>query len=157
MRRLLDSRDSLDKLFCDASSSLATLERSHRFTMSELYHHRDELRVSQTKVSRLNKLLYSKDSVIKELCASKKLVSQVMEIARRNIKVLEDDHGIMKAMCDKVMDKPVRAGRILTKRPGVVMPEDIVADVLDASASVSKPSSSGDPAGKVSYKNAPVQ
>jgi hypothetical protein len=46
MRRLLDSRDSLDKLYCDASSSLTTLDRSHRFTMSELDHHRDELRVS---------------------------------------------------------------------------------------------------------------
>jgi hypothetical protein len=46
MRRLLDSRDSLDKLYHDASSSLTTLERSHRFTMSELDHHRDELRVS---------------------------------------------------------------------------------------------------------------
>jgi hypothetical protein len=44
MRRLLDSRDSLDKLYRDASSSLTTLERSHRFTMSELDHHRVELR-----------------------------------------------------------------------------------------------------------------
>jgi hypothetical protein len=43
--------------------------------MLELDHHRDELRASQTKVSWLNKLLSSKDSVIKELCASKKLVS----------------------------------------------------------------------------------
>jgi hypothetical protein len=45
MRRLLDSRDSLDKLYHDASSSLTTLERSHRFTMSELYSHKDELKV----------------------------------------------------------------------------------------------------------------
>jgi hypothetical protein len=57
MQRLLDSRDSLDKLYRDASNSLTTLERSHRFTMSKLDRHRDELRVSQTKVSRLNKLL----------------------------------------------------------------------------------------------------
>jgi hypothetical protein len=75
MRRLLDSHDSLDKLYRDASSSLTTLERSHRFTMSELDRHRDELRVSQTEVSQLNKLLPSRDSVIKELRASKKLVS----------------------------------------------------------------------------------
>jgi hypothetical protein len=108
-------------------------------------------------VLRLNKLLSSKDSVIKELCALKKLVSQELEIAHLNIKVLEDNHGIMKEMCDKAMDKAVRAGRILTKRPGVVVPEDIVADVLAASAGVSKPSSSGDPASKVSYENAPVQ
>jgi hypothetical protein len=43
------------------------------------------------------------------------------------------------------------------KRPGVVVPEDIVADVLAASAGVSKPSSSGDPAGKVPFKNALAQ
>jgi hypothetical protein len=65
MRRLLDSRDSLDKLYRDVSSSLTTLERSHRFTMSELDHHRVELRAFQTEVSRLSKLLSSKDSVIK--------------------------------------------------------------------------------------------
>jgi hypothetical protein len=43
--------DSLDKLYHDASSSLTTLEWSHRFTISELYRHRDELRVSQTELS----------------------------------------------------------------------------------------------------------
>jgi hypothetical protein len=43
------------------------------------------------------------------------------------------------------------------KRPGVVVPEDIVADVLAASAGVSKPSSSSDPAGKVPFKNALAQ
>jgi chromosome segregation ATPase len=157
MRRLLDSRDNLDKLYYDASSSLTTLERSHRFTMSELDRHRDELRVSQTKLSQLNKLLSSKDSVIKELRASKKLFLQELEITHRDIKVLEDDHGIMKAMCDKAMDKAIRDGRILMKRPGVVVPEDIVADVLAVSAGMSKPSPSGDPASKVPYKNAPAE
>jgi hypothetical protein len=124
--------------------------------MSELDHHRDELRASESEVSWLNKLLSSKDSVIKELCASKKLVSQELEIARHDIKALEDDRSIMKAMCYKAMDKAVHAGRILMKTPGVVVPEDIVADVLAVSAGVSKPSSSGDPAGKVPYKNAPA-
>jgi chromosome segregation ATPase len=157
MRRILDSCESLDKLYRGASSSLTTLERSHRFTMSELDHHRDELRVSQTEMSRLNQLLSSKDSVIKELRASKKLVLQELKIAHRDIKVLEDDHSIMKAMCDKAMDKVVRAGRILMKRPGVVVPEDIVVDVLAASTSVSKPSSSSDPTSKVPYENAPAQ
>jgi hypothetical protein len=55
MRRLLDSRDSLDKLYRDASGSHTTLERSIRFTMSELDRHRDELKVSQNEVSRLNR------------------------------------------------------------------------------------------------------
>jgi hypothetical protein len=75
--------------------------------MSELDHHRDELRASQTEVSRLTMLLSSKDSIIKELHASKKLVSQELDIACRDIKALEDDHGIMKAMCDKAMDKAI--------------------------------------------------
>jgi hypothetical protein len=44
--------------------------------MSELDHLKDELRASQTEVSRVSKLLSSKDFVIKELRASKKLVTQ---------------------------------------------------------------------------------
>jgi hypothetical protein len=42
-------------------------------------------------VSQLNRLLSSRDSVIRELCASKKLVSQELEIARCDIKVLEGE------------------------------------------------------------------
>jgi chromosome segregation ATPase len=144
-------------LYRDASDSLTTLERSHRFTMSELDRHRDKLKVSQNEVSQLNRLLSSRDSVIRELCASKKLVSQELEIARRDIKVLEDDRGIMKATCDKAMDKAIRVGRILMKGPSVVVPEDIVADVLAASVGTSKHSPSGDPAGKVPCENAPAQ
>jgi hypothetical protein len=98
--------------------------------MSDLDHPRDELRASQTKVSRLGRLLSSKDSVIRELCASKKLVTQELEVARHNVKALEDDRVVMKAMCDKAMDKVVRVERILMKRPGVAVPEDIVVDVL---------------------------
>jgi hypothetical protein len=63
----------------------------------------------------------------------------------------------MKAMCDKAMAKATHAGRILMRGPGVVVPEDIIADVLAASAGVSKPSSSGNPTGEVPYKNAPAQ
>jgi acetate kinase len=69
----------------------------------------------------------------------------------------EDDCGIMKAMCDKAMYKADRVGRILMKRPGVMVLEDIVADMLAVSASMSKPSPSGGPAGKVPCKNAPAQ
>jgi predicted nucleic acid-binding Zn-ribbon protein len=102
--------------------------------MSDLDHHRDELRASQSEVSRLGKLLSTKDYVIKELRASKKLVTQELEATRLNIKALEDDRVVMKAMCDKAMVKVVRVGRILMRRPGVVVPEDIVADVLVAPA-----------------------
>jgi hypothetical protein len=107
-------------------------------------------------VSRLSKLLSSKDSVIKELRASKKLVMQELEVAHHNIKALEDDHVVMKAMCDNAMDKAVCAEQILMRRPGVVVPKDIVADVLAASAGVSRPSFSGNPAGEVPCKNAPA-
>jgi hypothetical protein len=107
-------------------------------------------------VSRLGKLLSLKDSVIKELRASKKLVIQELEAARLNIRALEDDRIVMKAMCDKAMDKAVRAGRILMRRPGVVVPEDIVADVLAAPVVVSRPSSTT-PAVEASCKNAPAQ
>jgi hypothetical protein len=50
-KRLLASHDNLDILYRDASNSLTILERSHRFTMSDLDHHRDELRASKTEVS----------------------------------------------------------------------------------------------------------
>jgi hypothetical protein len=75
MQKLLDSRDIMNKLYRDANVSLTTLERSHHFTMSELDRHRDELKISQNEVSRLTRLLSSRDSVITELRASKKLVS----------------------------------------------------------------------------------
>jgi hypothetical protein len=80
-RTLLASRNNLDRLYRDANNSLTILERSHRFTMSDLDHHRDELWASQTKVSRLSKLQSLKDSVIKELRASEKLVTQELEAA----------------------------------------------------------------------------
>jgi hypothetical protein len=45
--------DNLDRLYHDANNSLTILERSHRFTMSDLDHHRHELQVSQDEVQRL--------------------------------------------------------------------------------------------------------
>jgi hypothetical protein len=125
--------------------------------MSELDRHRDELKVSQNEVSWLNRLLSSRDSVIRELRASKKLVLQELEIARRDIKVLEDDRGVLKALCNKAMDKVVRVDRILMKRPGIVVPDDIVANMLTASVGTSKPSPSSDPADKVPCENSPGQ
>ena len=43
------------------------------------------------------------------------------------------------------------------KTPSVVVPDDIVADVLAVSVGTSKPSPSGDPAGKVPCGGAPAQ
>jgi hypothetical protein len=45
-RALLSSQNILHKLCRDATNSLTTLERSHRFTMEELERKRDELRDS---------------------------------------------------------------------------------------------------------------
>ena len=108
-------------------------------------------------MSRLGKLLSSKDSIIKELRASKRLVTQELEAARLSIKTLEDDRVVMKVMYNKATDKAVHARRILTRRPVVVVPKDIVADVLAAPVSASRPSSSATPAAEASCKNAPAQ
>jgi chromosome segregation ATPase len=114
--------------------------------MSDLDHHRDELRASQDEVSRLGKLLSTKDSTIKELRASKKLVTQELEAAQLAIKTLENNCVVVKAQRDRAMDKAVRARRILMRRPGVVVPEDIVTDVKAVPDAASRQSSSVAPA-----------
>jgi hypothetical protein len=110
--------------------------------MEDLDHHRHELQVSQDETLRLRQLVSSKDSIIKDLCASKRSVTQELEAARLATKVAEDNSTILKAQRDKAMDKAIRAGRILMRRPGVVVPDDIVADVKAAPDSSSRPSSS---------------
>jgi hypothetical protein len=49
--------------------------------MSDLDHHRHELEVSQDEVFRLRQLVSTKDSFIKDLHVSKKLVAQELEAA----------------------------------------------------------------------------
>jgi hypothetical protein len=44
------------------------------------------------------------------------------------------------------VEKAIRAGRILMRRPGVVVPDDIVADGKAAPDALSRPSSSIAPA-----------
>jgi hypothetical protein len=129
-------------LYRDANNSLTILERSHRFTMADLEHHRHELQVSQDEVLRLRQFMSSKDSIIKDLRASKRSVVQELEAARLATKVAEDNSTILKAQRDKAMDKAIRAGRILMRRPGVIVLDDIVADVKAAPDSSSRPSSS---------------
>jgi hypothetical protein len=109
--------------------------------MADLDHHHHELQVSQDEVLRLRQLVSSKYSVIKDLRASKRSVVQELEAARLATKVAEDNSTILKAQRDKAMDKAIRAGRILMRRPGVVVPDDIVADVRVAPDSLSRPSS----------------
>jgi hypothetical protein len=58
------------------------------------------------------------------------------------VKPLENNCVVLKAQRDKAMDKAVRAGWILMRRPGVVVLDDIVADVRAAPDAASLPSSS---------------
>jgi hypothetical protein len=105
-RALVSSCDNLDRLYRDASNSLTILERSHRFTISDLDHHCRELQVSQDEVLWLRHLVSSKDSIVKDLRSSKKSVTQELEAARLASKVAEDNCAILKAQRDKAMTKP---------------------------------------------------
>jgi chromosome segregation ATPase len=141
-RALAASRDNLDRLYRDANNSLTILERSHRFTMADLDNHRYKLQESQDELIRVRQLVSSKDSVIKDLRASKRSVVQELETTRLAVKAAEDTSTTLKAQRDKALDKAIRAGRILMRRPGVIVPDDIIADVNAAPDSSSRPSSS---------------
>jgi hypothetical protein len=78
---------------------------------------------------------------IKDLRSSKKLAAQELETARLAAKASEDNCTVLRAQCDKAMDKAIRAGRILMRRPGVVVPNDIIAEVKAAPDASSRPSS----------------
>jgi chromosome segregation ATPase len=144
-RALVTSRDNLDKLYRDSSNSLTILERSHRLTMEELDNHRCKLQESLDDVIRLRQSISAKDAVIKELRASKKSITQELETAQLAVKVAEETSATLRAQRDRAMDKAIRAGRILMRRPGVIVPDDIRADVNAAPDSSSRPSSSVDP------------
>jgi septal ring factor EnvC (AmiA/AmiB activator) len=138
-RILAASRDSLDRLYRDSSNSLTILEKSHRFTMEALDNQRCKLQESSDEVTRLKQLMSAKDATIKELRASKKSITQELETARLAAKVAEETSVTLRAQRDRAMDKAIRAGRILMRRPGVVVPEDIRADVTAAPDSSSRP------------------
>jgi hypothetical protein len=118
------------------------LERSHRFNREELDNHRYKLQESLDDVIRLRQLVSTKDVVIKDLRASKKSVAQELETAQLAVKVVEETSATLRAQRDKAMDKAIHAGRILMRRPGVVVPDNIVADVHASPESSSRPSSS---------------
>jgi hypothetical protein len=110
--------------------------------MEDLDNHRYKLQESLDDMIRLRQLVSSKDSIIKDLCVSKRLVVQELEAAWLAVKAAEDTSATLKAQRGKAMDKAIRAGRILMRRPGVIVPDDIVADVNAAPDSSSRPSSS---------------
>jgi septal ring factor EnvC (AmiA/AmiB activator) len=141
-RALVASRDNLDRLYRDSSNSLTILERSHRFTMEELDNLRCRLQESTNDVIHLRQLISAKDATIKELRASKKSIAQELETTQLAAKVAEETSITLRAQRDRAMDKAIRAGRILMRRPSVVVPEDIRADVNAAPDSSSRPSSS---------------
>jgi hypothetical protein len=98
-------------------------------------------------------MLSTKDSTIRDLRASKKLITQELEVARLAVKASEDNCTVLKAQRDKAMDKAIHAGRILMRRPGVVVPGDIVADVKAAPDALSRPSSSIAPVKDIAGKD----
>jgi septal ring factor EnvC (AmiA/AmiB activator) len=110
--------------------------------MEELDNLRCRLQESTDDVIRLRQLISAKDATIKELRASKKSIAQELENARLAAKVAEETSITLRAQRDRAMDKAIRAGRILMRRPGVVVPEDIRADVNATPDSSSCPSSS---------------
>jgi hypothetical protein len=110
--------------------------------MEELDNQRRRLQESADEVTRLKQLISAKDATIKGLRASKKSITQELETAQLAAKVVEETAVTLKAQRDKAMDKAIRAGRILMRRPGVVVPDDIRADVNAAPDSSNRPSSS---------------
>jgi septal ring factor EnvC (AmiA/AmiB activator) len=110
--------------------------------MEELDNQRCKLQESADEVTRLKQLISAKDATIKELRASKKSIVQELETARLAAKVAEETSVTLRAQRDRAMDKAIRAGRVLMRRPGMVVPEDIRADVNAAPDSLSRPSSS---------------
>ena len=110
--------------------------------MEELDNQRRQLQESSDEVTRLTQLLSAKDATIKGLRASKKSIAQELEAAQLATRVAEETVVTFKAQRDKALDKAIRAGRILMRRPDVVVPEDIRADVNAAPDSSNRPSSS---------------
>jgi hypothetical protein len=93
------------------------------------------------------------DSTIRDLRASKKLVAQELEAARLAVKASEDNCAVLKAHRNKAMDKAIRAGQILMRRPDVMVPDDIVADVKAAPDASSRPFSSTAPLKDIANKD----
>jgi hypothetical protein len=110
--------------------------------MEDLDNHRYKLQESMDDMIHLRQLVSNKDTIIKDLRASKKSVVQELEAARLAVKAAEDTSATLRAQHDRAMDKAIRAGRILMRRPGVIVPDDIIADVNATPDSSSRPSSS---------------
>jgi hypothetical protein len=94
---LATSRDNLDKLYHDASNSLTILERSHRFTMEDLDNHHYKLQESLDDMIHLRQVVSNKDTIIKDLRASKKSVAQELETARLAVKAAEETSATLRA------------------------------------------------------------
>jgi hypothetical protein len=108
--------------------------------MEDLDNHRYKLQESLDDMIHLRQLVSNKDTIIKDLRASKKSVVQELETARLAVKAAEDTSATLRAQRDRAMDKAIRAGRILMRRPDVVVPDDIMAYVNAAPDSLSRPS-----------------
>jgi hypothetical protein len=72
-------------------------------------------------------------------------------------KASEDNCIVLRAQRDKAMDKAIRAGRILMRRPSVVVPNDIITDVKATPNASSRPSSSIAPAKDIANRYVSMQ
>jgi hypothetical protein len=111
-------------------SDLTTLRNSHNLTMAELDKKRSELSLLQESVDELHESLSSKDSIIKELRALSRSQVKKMEILEHNVGVLKNDCKLLTASRDKAMVKVIHDSRLLMKKLDVIVPEDIVTDVM---------------------------
>jgi hypothetical protein len=73
--------------------------------MEDLDNHRYKLQESLDDMIRLRQLVSSKDSIIKDLCASKRSVVQELEAARLAIKAAEDTSTTLRAQRDRARTK----------------------------------------------------
>lgn len=132
-RALSIFRNNLDGLYKDIVAELTTLGNSQNLTMSELDKKRSELALLQGLVDELHESLSSNDSALKSLRALSKSQAKKLEVLDHKVGVFENDCKLLKASRDKAMDKVIHAGRLLMKKPDVVIPQDIVTDVLSVS------------------------
>ena len=72
--------------------------------MEDLDNHRYKLQESMNDMIRLRQLVLSKDSIIKDLRASKRSVVQKLETARLAVKAAEDTSATLRVQRDRAMD-----------------------------------------------------
>jgi hypothetical protein len=79
--------------------------------MEDLDNHRYKLQESMDDMIRLMQLVSSKDTIIKDLCASKRSVVQELEAAQLAVKAAEDTSDTLRASATELWTKPFARGK----------------------------------------------